>query len=147
MLAGTTLLLRLIPDLGESLVNQPFANSSASTADHAGLAAIWALLGYVALCALALAWYRWLAPRLSRGALAAHGLLLKYPAFVVLLHPTTALVRIELNEVTAAAPSFEVRRGPDGSGVLSGPQTLRRAAEDLPRSGCPRRCCPSRATA
>lgn len=45
-----------------------------------------ALLGYAALCALALAWYRWLAPRLSRGALAAHGLLLKYPAFVVLLH-------------------------------------------------------------
>jgi hypothetical protein len=45
-----------------------------------------ALMGYAALCALALAWYRWLAPRLSRGALAAHGLLLKYPAFVVLLH-------------------------------------------------------------
>ena len=50
------------------------------------LSAPWALMGYVALCALALAWYRWLAPRLSRGALAAHGLLLKYPAFVVLLH-------------------------------------------------------------
>ncbi|HEX8706217.1 MAG TPA: hypothetical protein VF815_45705 [Myxococcaceae bacterium] len=45
-----------------------------------------ALLGYAALCALTLAWYRWLAPRLSRGALTAHGLLLKYPAFVVLLH-------------------------------------------------------------
>jgi hypothetical protein len=45
-----------------------------------------ALLGYAALCALGLAWYRWLSPRLSRGALAAHGLLLKYPAFVVLLH-------------------------------------------------------------
>jgi hypothetical protein len=45
-----------------------------------------ALMSYAALCALALAWYRWLAPRLSRGALAAHGLLLKYPAFVVLLH-------------------------------------------------------------
>jgi hypothetical protein len=45
-----------------------------------------ALLGYAALCALGLAWHRWLAPRLSGGALAAHGLLLKYPAFVVLLH-------------------------------------------------------------
>jgi hypothetical protein len=44
-----------------------------------------ALMGYAVLCALALAWYRWLAPRLARGALAAHGLLLKYPAFVVLL--------------------------------------------------------------
>lgn len=45
-----------------------------------------ALLGYAALCGGALTWYRWLAPRLSRGALAAHGLLLKYPVFVVLLH-------------------------------------------------------------
>jgi len=45
-----------------------------------------ALLSYSVLCTLALAWYRWLAPRLSRGALAAHGLLLKYPAFVLLLH-------------------------------------------------------------
>jgi len=45
-----------------------------------------ALLGYAALCALALGWYRWLAPRLGPGVLAAHGLLLKYPAFVVLLH-------------------------------------------------------------
>ncbi|HYI00851.1 hypothetical protein, partial [Hyalangium sp.] len=45
-----------------------------------------ALMGYAALCALGLVWYRGLAPRLSRGALAAHGLLLKYPAFVVLLY-------------------------------------------------------------
>jgi hypothetical protein len=49
-----------------------------------------ALLGYAALCALGLAWYRWLAPRLSRGALAAHGLLLKYPAFVMLLHSASS---------------------------------------------------------
>jgi hypothetical protein len=48
-----------------------------------------ALLGYAALCALGLVWYRWLSPRLSRGAVAAHGLLLKYPAFVVLLHLAT----------------------------------------------------------
>lgn len=45
-----------------------------------------ALMGYVALCAVALGWYRWLAPTLGPGLLSAHGLLLKYPAFVVLLH-------------------------------------------------------------
>jgi len=49
VLAGATYLLRLIPDLGESLVDQSFASSSASTTDHAGLAAIWAVLavGYL----------------------------------------------------------------------------------------------------
>ena len=45
-----------------------------------------ALIGYMTLCGLAWLWYRWLAPRLTHRALAAHGLLLKYPAFVALVH-------------------------------------------------------------
>ncbi|MDY7227211.1 hypothetical protein [Hyalangium rubrum] len=50
------------------------------------LASIPALLGYAALCGAALCWYRWLAPRLPHGALTAHGVLLKYPALVAILH-------------------------------------------------------------
>jgi hypothetical protein len=45
-----------------------------------------ALAGYALLCVLFLGWYRVIAPRLSRGVLAAHGVLLKYPAFVAILH-------------------------------------------------------------
>ncbi len=45
-----------------------------------------ALLGYAALCAFLGVWYRWLAPQLPEGPLAAHGVLIKYPAIVALLH-------------------------------------------------------------